>query len=391
MDPDQSAASQQAQACLPPPEASVSTPADPPANMSVAPGPADTSSSTNPVLASVPPAASTETDPTRAAIVTNTTAVGGLGAGATGADASVDMKGPGAGGSMTGGNEDVATGAGIAQGVLSAANAGVDASKTYDDLKKGNYGDAAYDGAKTGLDVGNSALSVLSTPGVSQALGIASDTATTLGKYGGAIGGVLGILGGGEDASQGYTDLQSKDGSTQTTGGLEMGKGALEIGGGLATTYGALGGGLGVGLGADIATIGGAAAGTAGGAVLGAGALGIGAGIGLEKGAKASGLFTEDGVVGPDGKPINESGAEKCADWGQDVSNWIDPSHTDENGAFHAGGGTGEGLLDGNFSMAGLKSTAATALGGTTAVLGSMTAGLGMDIAGTAKSIYDWL
>jgi hypothetical protein len=399
MDPDQSPQSQDAQMCLAPAPDAVTSSSSAPAPQVSVPGPAD-GGADNPVLASVaasPASGSTSAAPDSGASVGSVinTGLGWLGT------AAGYLQGDATGGATSLTKESMAANnvGGVVGGVTGMIGGGVDLYNGMDQLSQGNTATGLYDLGKGGLEELGGAATLLSAPGVANAatnaLGLAGDTAGaigTLGKIGGGIGGVLGILGGGEDINQGFNDLNSKDNTTQTTGGLEVGKGALEVAGGAATTYGALAGGS-IGLGADIGAVGaatGATAAAAGGLILGAAAAGVGAGIGMESATKSSGLLHEDGVVGPDGKPINESGADKVADWGTQVSQWIDPSKTNDNGSFHAGGGTGPGLLDGNFSMAGLQSSAATA-GGLAATLAGTPVALGMDIAGTGVAGWNWL
>jgi hypothetical protein len=83
---------------------------------------------------------------------------------------------------------------------------------------------------------------------------------------------------------------------------------------------------------------------------------------------------------------------EKVAGWGNNVAQWIDPSKTEANGAFHPGGGSGPGLFDGNFSKEGALSTLATTAGLGTTILGDISGvGPAMDVIGTGAAAAKWV
>jgi hypothetical protein len=94
----------------------------------------------------------------------------------------------------------------------------------------------------------------------------------------------------------------------------------------------------------------------------------------MEAATKGSGMLTASGVTGADGKAVKESGADRAADWGQQVAEWIDPSTASADGTFRSGG----------------QSALAQTAGVATSLLATPVAAA-LDIAGTADSAYNWI
>jgi hypothetical protein len=279
-------------------------------------------------------------------------------------------------------SEAIDSGVAVAGGVGGVVNGVYDINAGFDQLDQGNTATGVYDLTKGAAETGCGAATVLSAPAVGgavgKALGGGADLAEKASSASGIVGGALGVVQGGEDINTGLDDYEKgRTANAQSKGIGEVAQGGLEVGSGIATTLVEVAPGEALGLGASVdgaAALTGAGAASVGGAVLGAGAAGVAAGIGMNEATEKSGLFHESGVVGPDGKPINQSGSDVAAEFGNNVAQWIDPSRVEENGAFHSGG----------------QSTMAQLAGGA-ATLAATPVALAADVAGTATAGWNWL
>ena len=180
----------------------------------------------------------------------------------------------------------------------------------------------------------------------------------------GPVGGVMGGIAAADEASQEFHE------GHYLNGALRSAQSAAEFTAAGAETYAMFAAAPGSTL------AGGAAAGTLG-AVLGGAALGIGGGMGIEEATRYAGVYRDD-----HNRPV--TGAEIAAGWGNSVAQWIDPAKGND-----VNGGSEAGLLQGNFSAQGLRSSVATAAGINTTIIGQA-AGLGIDAMGTCAAGWKW-
>jgi hypothetical protein len=279
----------------------------------------------------------------------------------------------------------LAVGGSTLGGVAGLVAGGTGIYKGYEECKEGEYGTGIGDmfSGAAGILGGGAEVWAGYSKGAKAAETEAEEIETFEGRVKageGVAGGAnssMEIIQGGQDVNQGFDDYdkaKTADSGSAGIGGII--KGGLGIGQGIMDGIATFGGGEALGLtstvGADalagVGSAGLAGAASVGAAIFGSAAAGVGAGIGMEAASTDSGLITQNGVTDANGKAVAESGMDKCADWGQEAAEWVDPTVRTDDGAGikHQGG----------------QSLLAQAVGiGTT--LEAEPIGLAMDAAGT--------